>query len=274
MKRPQEADKETVQPARGAESGSLAKGLQVLDALREALQPLAHSEVAETCSLAPSTAHRVLQMLVDARQVERTPGGRYRPAARSLLPLGHDHPMNLLRRDSTDLLRGLRDRHGPTTSLILFFGRDRSILDTAMGRYSVVPYYDTHVTSPHHTTVSGKLLLAHLPKAQCDALLDAQPLTARTAHSIVERTALEQELARVRIEGFATNLHENVAGICACGSVLLAPAGAAIGALVMSGPSQYFADPELQRMRRDMLDAASVLNNTSSALRAFARFLE
>ncbi|MDM0086692.1 MULTISPECIES: IclR family transcriptional regulator C-terminal domain-containing protein [unclassified Variovorax] len=265
---------ENIAATRGAESGSLAKGLQVLDTLRQALQPLAHSEVAEATGLAPSTAHRVLQMLVDARQVDRTPGGRYRPAARSLLPLGLDHPMNLLRRDSTDLLRGLRDRHGPSTSLILFFGLDRCILETALGRYSVVPYYDTHVSAPHHTTVSGKLLLAHLASAQRAAVLDAQPLAARTPHSIVERSALERELDRARREGCTTNLQENVAGICACGAVLLSPKGSALGALVMSGPSQYFADEALQAMKRDLLDAASLLSHTSSAMRSFARFLE
>ncbi len=259
---------------RGTESGSLARGLHVLGVLHEAMRPLAHSEIAEATGLAPSSAHRVLQLLVEARQVERSSGGRYRPSARSLLPLGLDHPLSSLRRDSTEMLRTLRDRHGPSTSLMLFFGTQRSILEIAAGRYSVATYYDTHVSSPHHTTVSGKLLLAHLPPAERAAFLAAQPLAARTPRSILDSDALERELAVVREEGFAVNHHENVAGICACGAVLLSPTGAAIGALVMSGPSEHFAVDALAAMKGDLLEAADLLSHTSSALRAVARFLQ
>lgn len=269
-----EQKRDTGAMTRSAESGSLARGLQVLGVLHQAMRPLAHSEIAEATGLAPSSAHRVLQLLVDSRQVERSAGGRYRPSARSLLPLGLDHPLSSLRRDSTELLRNLRDRHGPSTSLMVFFGYERSILETAVGRYSVAPYYDTHVSTPHHTTVSGKLLLAHLPATERAALLATQPLVARTAHSILEPEALARELDAAREEGFAVNRHENVAGICACGAVLLSPAGVAIGALVMSGPSEHFAGEAMAAMKRDLLEAAGLLSHTSSALRAVARFLE
>ncbi|MGF6767656.1 DNA-binding IclR family transcriptional regulator [Paraburkholderia sp. GAS199] len=259
---------------RNTESGSLARGLQVLGVLHESMHALSHSEVAEAANLPASTTHRLLQALVEHRQVERTRGGRYRPSARSLLPLVMDHPLNSLRRDVTGLLRGLCDRHGPSTSLILFFGTERAMLESAPGRYSVMPYYDTHLSAPYHTTVSGKLLLAHLDPDEQKTLIAGKPLLARTPHSITDVARLQDELNTVQSEGFATNLHENVTGICACGTVLKSSNARAIGAIVMSGPSEYFSSETIPVMRRELRETSALLTHTSLALRAVARFLE
>jgi DNA-binding IclR family transcriptional regulator len=260
--------------ARNAETGSLARGLQVMNVLHESMRALAHVEVADAAGLPASTTHRLLQTLVEHGQVERTRSGRYRPSARSLLPLVMDHPLNALRRDSMSLLRGLCDRHGPSASLILFFGKERAMLESAPGRYSVTPYYDTHLSAPYHTTVSGKLLLAHLSAAERSALLNAERLSARTPDSITDLAQLEEEMHKVLADGFATNQHENVIGICACGAVLKSSASKAIGALVMSGPSEYFSAEAMEAMKRDLLEKTSMLSHTSLALRAVARFLE
>lgn len=255
------------------ESGSLARGLQVLGVLNEAMQPLSLSEIAEAAGLASSTVHRLLQTLVEHGQVARTPAGRYRPSARSLLPLMLDHPLSALRRDSTELLRTLCARYGPSTSLILFFGHERAVIELALGRYSVTPYYDTHLSAPYHATVSGKLLLSGLPPAERAALLGEPPLSSRTASTVIDRAALERELDLVRLEGYATNMHENVVGISAIGARLVSPVQRNIGAIVMSGPSEYFGAEAVAAMQQDLLRAADLLNNTSSALRAVARFL-
>ncbi|MDR5836035.1 IclR family transcriptional regulator [Caballeronia sp. LZ034LL] len=260
--------------ARNTETGSLARGLQVMNVLHDAMRALAHAEVADAAGLPASTAYRLLQTLVEHGQVERTRSGRYRPSARSLLPLVMDHPLNTLRRDSMSLLRGLCDRHGPSASLILFFGEERAMLESAPGRYSVTPYYDTHLSAPYHTTVSGKLLLAHLSPSEREALLSRGHLSARTHDSITDPLQFEEELQRVLADGFATNQHENVIGICACGAVLKSSASKAIGALVLSGPSEYFSAETMEAMKRDLLEKANMLSHTSLALRAVARFLE
>ncbi|MGC3983763.1 MAG: IclR family transcriptional regulator [Pseudorhodoferax sp.] len=258
---------------RSGESGSLARGLQVMGVLHAAMAPLGVSEIAEETGLASSTVHRLLQTLVEHGHATRTPAGRYRPSARSLLPLVQDHPVSALRRDCGELLRTLCTRYGPSTSLILFFGHERAVIELALGRYSVTPYYDTHLNNPYHATVSGKLLLSGLTPAERAALLGEGPLRAATPDTVVDRAALERELEVVRAEGYATNVHENVVGISAVGARLVAPSQRPIGALVMSGPSEYFGDAAKAGMKTDLLQAAELLNNTSSALRAVARYL-
>lgn len=258
---------------RAGESGSLARGLQVMGVLHAAMYPLGVSELAEQTGLASSTVHRLLQTLVEHGQATRTPAGRYRPSARSLLPLLLDHPVSALRRDSAEMLRTLCARYGPSISLILFFGHERAVIELALGRYSVTPYFDTHLSNPYHATVSGKLLLSGLAPAERAALLGDAPLRAATPSTVVDRQALERELEVVQAEGYATNMHENVVGISAVGARLQSPSRRNIGAIVMSGPSEYFSAESQAAMKQDLLQAADLLNNTSSALRAVARFL-
>lgn len=148
------------------------------------------------------------------------------------------------------------------------------MLESAPGRYSVTPYYDTHLSAPYHTTVSGKLLLAHLSQPERDVFLNGGRLSARTRDSITDPSQLEEELQAVLAEGFATNQHENVTGICACGAVLKTSGSKAIGALVLSGPSEYFGAEAMKAMKRDLLEKANMLGHISLALRAVARFLE
>lgn len=254
------------------EIGSLARGLAVMRVLHAAMQPRGVSEIAEETGLASSTVHRLLQTLVEHGQATRTPAGRYRPSAHSLLPLVLDHPLSALRRDCGETLRTLCARYGPSTSLILFFGHNRAVIEIVLGRYSITPYYDTHLHNPHHATVSGKLLLSGLAPAERAALLGDGPLLAATPNTMVDRETLESELELVRAEGYATNVHENIVGISSAGALLVSPGKRHIGAIVMSGPSEYFPAELKAAMKQDLLQAASLLNSTSS-LRAVAHYL-
>lgn len=259
--------------SRSTESGSLGRGLQVLGVLHAGMRAMSLTDVSDASGLAPSTTHRLLQALVELGQAARTSGGRYMPSARSLVPLPLDHPLSALRRDCAELLRNLCARHGPSTSLVVFLGNDRVVLEYAPGRYSVTPYYDTHLDAPYHATTSGKILLSGLSSAKRAALL-GPTLDVRTPETHLDPQLLDRELDQVRLEGFATNMQENVAGICACGARLSSPSGRPIGAIVMSGPGKYFSADAMLNMKRDLLESAGVLNKTSSALRALARFLE
>jgi hypothetical protein len=42
---------------------------------------------------------------------------------------------------------------------------------------------------------------------------------------------------------------------------------------VLTGPSKYFTQTRVAAMRRDLLEATTILSNTSLSVRAVARFL-
>ncbi|WP_069264005.1 IclR family transcriptional regulator [Paraburkholderia nodosa] len=256
---------------REPESGALARGLTVLARLNEAARPMSLQEIGDSVGLPASTCHRLLQSLDAAGYVYRE-GALYCPTPKAACPLPLEHPLNRLRRDTSPLMRELQERHGPSVLLIAFFGDRRVTVECVAGNYSVAPYFDTTVSAPLHVSVSGKILLSDRTSAQRDALLGAAPYPARTAASIRDREALFAELDLVRQRGWAINENENVTGISAIGTRLAAPSGRALGAIVLTGPSRFFANGN-EAMRDDLMRASELLNSTSHAVRAMAQFL-
>jgi DNA-binding IclR family transcriptional regulator len=255
------------------ESGALTRGLTVLSAVIAAARPLTLIEIGETVGLSSSTCHRLLQTLTQAGYIYRDANSRYYPTPRAVCPLAIDHPLNLLRRDTGDTLKTLQHEYGASAGLIVFMGTTRLYVDIVLGRDNVAPYYETQHLTPFHCTVSGKLLLSELPVAGRDALLGAAPYASRTPQTITERGTLMRDLDQIAATGISSNFNENILGISAVGARLALPHERAIGVIVLTGPSKYFTKPRVAAMRRDLLEATTILSNTSLAVRAVARFL-
>lgn len=111
--------------------------------------------------------------------------------------------------------------------------------------------------TPLHCTAAGKLFLAHMTPAARDAILP-HPLVKYTEKTIVEPRALEQSLAIVCRQGYATVHEEFEEGFSALAAPVLNYAGQAIAAISISGPTfrmgperiEAFIDPLLQTTRR------------------------
>lgn len=90
-----------------------------------------------------------------------------------------------------------------------------------------------------HARATGKLLLAFARDGVRDAYLAAHPLERLTPRTIVDRAALEAELAAIRERGCAED-HEEFADGVACVSAPLLVDGVLVAAFTLSAPSQRF----------------------------------
>ncbi len=86
--------------------------------------------------------------------------------------------------------------------------------------------------------------------------------------------ALREELAAVRERGYAINEDEDVVGIRAVGTPIMAPDGTVLGALSLSGPTSRFTDefcsetlPELVIERADVIKASINMSKASKSLK-------
>ena len=155
--------KPTQLPQNRSEAGALARGLAIMDVLVDAARPLTLHEIAEEVALTDSTAYRLLQALCEAGRVLRDPSGkRYHASSKTLNPLTMYHPLHVLRRDATEPLRQLRARTDLTSSMVVFVGMQRLVLDVSGVSGTLTPYYGTCLTNPLHVAVSGKCTAARL----------------------------------------------------------------------------------------------------------------
>ena len=132
-------------------------------------------------------------------------------------------------------LRRLSDDTGFTVNMAILDGADVVYVERCRSTLAGQREIDLnlHVGSrlPAYCTSLGKVLLAHLPaEEQADALARVD-FVRRGPNTLVSRTALANELKRVRRNGFAINNEELAYGLRSIAAAILAHDGTAAGAL-------------------------------------------
>jgi DNA-binding IclR family transcriptional regulator len=89
---------------------------------------------------------------------------------------------------------------------------------------------------PAHCTAIGKTLLAYLPEAELRTFLEASDLHPFTAKTITAAQILEQELKRVRMQGYAFDDEEFAQGIRCLAAPVRNFTGHVVAAMGISGP--------------------------------------
>lgn len=102
-------------------------------------------------------------------------------------------------------------------------------------------------TRPLHSTSSGRLLLAYLPKELRESLINSIELTRFTDKTLTNRTALRRELERIRSEGISINIDQSIEGHCAIAAPIVDSHGEVVAACVISAPKDRICNiiPEL-----------------------------
>lgn len=120
---------------------------------------------------------------------------------------------------------------------------------------------------PAAATSMGRVLLAELPAPALDTLLRAHPLKAHTARTLVERGRFEQELQRVRTQGWCLVDQELEEGLVSLAVPVRDRAGRAIAAMNVSGqalrtPAALMLERFLPRLQEAAARISALLQMT------------
>ena len=221
-------------PERGS---ALFKALSVLEvAFREA-RPVGLSEIAGQLGLPRQSVHRTLQqlednglLLRDATRERYVVGPRMtRLALAALDAAKHTAPTRAI-------LEALVAELGETCNIGVLDGRAVVYIDRVECDWPLRLQLQAGSHVPLHCTSIGKLLLAHLSRAQRRRLLTAAALPRYTANTITDPEALEQQLAQIRQDGYATNDQELNEGVVSLAVPILADNGKPIAGLAVHAP--------------------------------------
>lgn len=91
-----------------------------------------------------------------------------------------------------------------------------------------------------HWTSLGKAILAHLPKERVNEVVDRHGLPAGTRYTIVDRAALDDELATIRDQGYAIDDAERRRGIRGVAVPILNANEEIVGSVGIAGPKTRF----------------------------------
>lgn len=212
--------------------------ISILDALM-ALDGGSIEEISEYLGLAPSTIHRHLVTLRQHNFVVRD-GDVYRIGLQFLTFGGYAQRQVTAFPMVKETVDELAEQTGERAQFIVEEEGERVYLYTETGKRTVHTGAYTGKRGEIHTSAAGKAILAALPRARVDQIVESKGLDSGSAHGIETREALFDDLETVRERGYALNLEETTKGVRAVGASVTDPEGTPIGALSVSGPANRF----------------------------------
>ena len=236
---------------------AVQRATAVLDVLGATTGDLGTNEIARSTGINASTVSRLLATLVAAGYVEHLPGtGRYRLGAR-VIQLAQSVLARLdVRQVARPYLERLVDETGETATLSLPSEHEAITADFVPGRASVISVARVGRPSIPHCTAVGKVMLAFGPHGP--AALPAT-LTRFTPATITDRARLEEVLAAVRHEGYATAVGEREPDLNAAAAPVFDSGGLA-GILGLQGPAGRFEGRPLEEAADRLLVAAEAIS--------------
>jgi IclR family pca regulon transcriptional regulator len=200
--RPQDAARRQESDLGPDHSEALARGLQIMTAFAGSPRPLTLSEVATLVDLPRATARRALLTLVALGYAE-VEGRLFRLTPRVLRLASAYLTSNV----GSTLLQPACDRiaraAGESCTAAVLERGEAVMIARALPTQLVPAGVGIGCRLPAYCSALGRVLLAGLPPDQVAAYLDAATLTAITPHTVIDRSALLAEIARVQDRGFA-----------------------------------------------------------------------
>ena len=192
----------------------LMRAFALLEHIAHAQGAVSLQALTAAAALPKPTVYRMLGALEEAGLVMREPEGRRVVAGPRLARLALDVLMNeSARAPRHAILQRLVAEVGETVNLTVLEKSSVVYLDRVESAWPLRMTLQPGSRVPLHCTASGKLLLAFLPTARRRRILAALELTRYTGNTLVDRAALEAELAAIRRTGFATDNEEYLAGV-------------------------------------------------------------
>ncbi len=238
---------------RGEPTGSLARGLAVLEAVRDAPKRVGLAKIAEATGLDHSTTLRLLRVLEQNGYVLRVTGTKlYTPSPKALSPLPLMHPISQLRRDGYPLIRDFSGKIGETVVLAIYLDVERMAVDIAQSHGSLAPYYDTWLRGPRHATGVGKAILLSMEPKRRRSFLGAGPLEAVTPFTITYVEKLEQDLQLSEERGYVVARDEHHVGLTAMAANIPSWRNGHVGCIAVTGHSSKFNEEHIARIGEEL----------------------
>ncbi len=194
----------------------LRKAAGILEFLgAEPGRPRALREIAAASGQKAPTCANIVKTLVACGLVDQTaPRGGY-----TLGPLIHRLAARApyrgdLVRLAEPVLRRLAEETGETALLAVLRDAKRVVLVEVDGNQELQVRSD-HNGSDVYASATGRLLLAHLPGPELEAVIERRGLPDAAWPEAAGRTRLQAQLAAIRRRPFATNLGKQVVGLAA-----------------------------------------------------------
>ena len=235
-------------------SRSAARMLGVFETIA-AVQPIGVSALARMLAADKSAVQRDLMTLADAGWIRLAPGNaaQWELTARVLTLAHTPHSTNELRERARPELESLRADTGETAYLTVPDGDHFVVIDALESPHVLRMVPPVGLVVPLAGSATARAVLPHLAQDEQARLLGG-PASEQ----------LRAQFAETRARGYAVNDGDIVPEAVALASAIVGPRGAALGALVLTGPAERLPESRRPEMGRALRASAARLSSVSS----------
>ena len=242
-----ETIREGVPEQRPAGVQSLERALDILEVLGRSDEGLGVSEIGDEVGLANGTVHRLLATLTYRGYTRQNPRGRKYTLGVKTLLLGSS-ARERLGPLSQPYLKELMEASGESANLATLEKSSVVYLEQVPSPRMVRMFTEPGNRVAPHSSGTGKVLLAYQPAHLVDSTIRQTGLARFTKHTIIEPERLKEELARIRVQGYALDSEEMEEGVHCLAAPVFGSDGSIVAALSISGPVGRLGDNKLEEL--------------------------
>jgi len=219
------------------------------------------TDVAREFEIARSSAHRLLATLAWRGFVSQDRVTKSYRAGRILVQIGLDSIRDLdVRRKAHRHLEEVATSTQETVNLLVLEGGGSRFIDGVESDRPLRVGVRTGVLLPAYATAGGKTLIADLSAEELSTMYPRglRPVTKMTVQNL---TALAEQLAVVREQGYALNVDETEVGLRAVAVAIRDHVGRVVASLAASAPANRMT-------ARDIPRVVSILSEASAQIGA------
>jgi DNA-binding IclR family transcriptional regulator len=217
---------------------NLERGLKMLELLLEHPEGLQQTEIAARLGCAKTSVYRISMTLMEFGYVVRDEDTKTIRLSRKLVAMGS---RVLAEEDllvvSGEAMKSLRDRIGETVLVGALVGTELVVLGQVLGSHHFKFSVDLGTRLPLHAAAPGKAILARLPAAERDQILQKLSFDRFNERTICDVKEFVRELEQVGDLGYALDRGEQLSGIHCVAAPILNRHGYPLASIWVTGPT-------------------------------------
>jgi DNA-binding IclR family transcriptional regulator len=243
------------------EKGVLAHVCAILDCFSQERTDLGVREVARLTGLSTSTSGRLLQEMKERGILRQHAETKTYSMGIRLLNWSGVYLATLdIRAVAMPVMTDLQQMSRETISLYVLDGADRVCVERLESPQNVRIVARLGLRLPLYAGSAGKVILAFLPVARQEQILNTVSLQPFTRHTITDPAALLAELEKIVKQGYAFSHGEWIEDASGVAAPIFGPDRMVTGALTISGPTQRFTREMIERYGREVVIAANEIS--------------
>ena len=224
---------------RDAGTSTLDLALRIVEFLAFQSAPTALGEIAQAFGASKPTVYRHLATLQRFGFVRQDPLTSRYEAGLKLMVLGEAQRsrFDIVGRARAELM-SLRDLTGQAVTICQMVDGEVVVLELVQGRTIIEFAIRPGTRLDLHASAHGKIWLAFGPTRLIDDIV-ARPMRAWTSATLIEEDALRSDVARVRVQGWATAPNEVMTGVNTVSAPIFDHRGQLTASIAVVGSTQF-----------------------------------